>query len=318
MENSNAKTRNMAIIGVLIAGLLGSNIYWMMNNTAKTETITQQTQAIDEAANVKAELEKQYYESLSQLESLRSSNTELNKVLDSQKAQLAQQHAKIDDLIRNKKDLGKAREELSSLKGQVAQYMAEIDRLKGDNKALTERVTVIETEKTQLQTTVAAKTEQIAQTEKEKADIAAAKAQVETQNEALSKKVNRGSVIEVSDIQTINVNSKGKKSNIFTKTKGYKTSMKLRANEVTDGGDETFYVSIVDPLGEVMADEANQVLELNNHEKVRYTKAVKTSYSNKEAALNFDWGNDKKLKSGTYEINIYNKGFLCGKGTYKW
>ena len=83
MNTTQEKKNNKTVwIGILAALLLGSNAIWLFNNSGKNDTIAQQELKIDESEKVKVELDRQYLEALTQLEEMKGSNAELNKVME--------------------------------------------------------------------------------------------------------------------------------------------------------------------------------------------------------------------------------------------
>ena len=72
--SSNSKSNFIAVAVAAIIGLLCFSGYLLYkNNNLKTLT-EKQSLEIDESEKLKAELEKQYYESLSELEEMRGNN----------------------------------------------------------------------------------------------------------------------------------------------------------------------------------------------------------------------------------------------------
>ncbi|MCB9328528.1 MAG: hypothetical protein H6572_07550 [Lewinellaceae bacterium] len=83
------------------------------------------------------ELDQDYQAALVSLEEMRSENTDLNTLIDSQKAELATQKEKINNLIWTKRELTKAKDEIKKLTTQNNSFLAELEKLRSENATLT-------------------------------------------------------------------------------------------------------------------------------------------------------------------------------------
>lgn len=304
--NQGQKNNKTLLVGILALLLLLSNAYWLFQNSSKNEQIATEQSKVDELEGIKVKLEKEYYESLSQLEEMKSSNTELNKVIDAQKAQLSQQKSKIDDLIRNKKDLAAARAQIDGMKTQLNQYLAEIQALKQDNAKLTARVKEVEEQATQLEGNVRVLTDdknnltsQLNTTTKDLEDTKA-------REENLKK------VIKVDKVELIAINTKGEDVRKAKNASGFKVKFKTSKNSFARGK-ETFYVQVISPQGVTISNKAMKV-KLNNDEEVSFTSSTDINYSGAEqdvtASVIFE---DAKIEPHSqYEVRVYHRGEYVG------
>ena len=90
------------------------------------------------------------------------------------------------------------------------------------------------------------------------------------------------------------------------------------ANEIADQGMEQFYVRIINPIGETLAvEDLGSGITTNNRtgEEIRYTKVKELDYSNEEMSACFHWQPNTPFTKGTYDIEVYNKGYLAGAGS---
>ena len=87
----NSKQKLIAVSAVIIFLLLATviGLAVRLNNVGNTKAAL--STQLDESEQLKAELEKQYYEALSELEEMRGSNEELNALIESQKEELKTQ-----------------------------------------------------------------------------------------------------------------------------------------------------------------------------------------------------------------------------------
>lgn len=323
MANKDSKQQIIAIAAVAIVLLLLGNIYFLWNNYQKDDVIEQQTQSIDEAEKLKVELEKQYYEALSELEEMRGGNEELNSLIEKQKSELEAQKNKISRLIRSGKDLAAARSEMKSMTAQLQNYVAENDRLKAENARLATSINDLNSRTAQLEQNLTQ-----SRTEAESLGIRTAalreeKRGLEAERENLSKKVNIASVVAVEDVTVVGF--KSKKNGKAVKKKYAKNVDHLRVcfnateNRVTPSGNERFFVRIINPLGETLAVEtlgSGIMREESSGAQVRYTQSTDTDYNQEEQNLCMIWQPNIQFAKGAYEVEVYNKGFLAGTGGF--
>ena len=90
-KNDGSKQRIIAIAAVIILALLAVNIALLVGYNKKGAKANELSSMLDESEQLKVELEKQYYDALSELEEMRGSNEELNALIDQQKEELSQQ-----------------------------------------------------------------------------------------------------------------------------------------------------------------------------------------------------------------------------------
>merc|ERR1712137_961179 len=81
-KQDNSRQKLIAIAAVIIVALLGVNAFLIVNSMNKSKANKELTSQLDESEQLKAELEKQYYEALSELEEMRGSNEELNALIE--------------------------------------------------------------------------------------------------------------------------------------------------------------------------------------------------------------------------------------------
>ena len=201
MTKGKSNQRLSTILWVLLGASIIGNAYLLMDRSNMSEKATMQAQKITEAEQLNTELEKQYYEALSDLEEMRGDNDELNTMIETQKEELKQQKNKIASLIRNGQDLKAARAELAVLKTQAQEYVAKIEELQAENEQLTEVNLTLKKEKTEL-------TEQVEESMRVNDELTTAKAALISEKEVLTKenseleaKVNVASVVNVENIQ---------------------------------------------------------------------------------------------------------------------
>lgn len=323
MATNDSKQRIIAIAAVAIVLLLMGNAYFLWNNFQKDDVIEQQTQSIDEAEKLKVELEKQYYEALSELEEMRGGNEELNSLIEKQKSELEAQKNKISRLINNGKDLTAARAEMKSMTAQLRNYVSENDQLKVENARLTSSLNDLSSQNTALQEDLTATRSVADELSNQKATLEQEKQGLEEEKEDLSRKVNIASVVKVDDITVTGF--KSKKNGKAVKKKYAKNIDHLRVcfntteNKVAPTGNERFFIRIINPLGETLAVEtlgSGITQDAESGAQVRYTQVTDAEYTQEEQNICMIWQPNIQFNKGAYEIEVYNKGYLAGRGGF--
>lgn len=317
MNNTQSKQNLTAILIGIIILLLGAVGYlWYNLNKVSNKSQVQQTEMM-ELQKVQAELDQDYQAALESLEEMRGSNTQLNALIDSQKEELKAQKEKINGLIWTKKELDKARAELKTLNVNVAKYLADIQQLKEENKLLTEDNSKLTQN---LEAEVKAKEGVI----EERNSLTQEKENLSKTNAALGSKVDMANSIKINfmEVKGYEVRDGGK---LKEKSKAKDIEM-LRVcfltetNMVTPSGQKKFFIRIINPLGETVAvdDQGAGVLtnKLDNSQ-VRYTTSGDITYKNEDTNACIDWTVPNALAKGDYKIEMYNNGFLVGKGQFK-
>jgi len=312
--NQNKPNQNFiaiaAVIGVILLGIIG---YFAYQNSKTNQQLETTMSELDETTKLKAELEAQYNQALTDLEAQKTTNQELNAVIDQQKADLEQQKNKIAGLLKNKGSLDKARVEIDNLKSQVSQYMAQLDKLKAENEALAGENATLASEKEQLAANLQSKSV-------ENEELSSSKAQLVSEKAALSDKVNVASAIKMKSVSAVGQKVKGsgkvKEEDSAKSVEQIKVCFTTVENEVVKAGSEKFYVRIINPLGETLAIEdmgSGMLTNKKTGEEVRYTKMEELDYSNNEAQSCVVWApTNASFAKGEYQIEVYNKGFQVG------
>lgn len=306
------------IVGVFLAIAVGVLTYYnVQQNKELTAYQQRENDALDsiytenaETASMRTEMESAYENAIAELESLKGTNAELNNQIEAQQKELADQKDKIAVLLKDRQQLGKARKAIDSMKVEIAGYLADIEKIKAENAELANS-------NQQLTTNLQTK-------EVENAQLNETKAILVSQNENLTRTVKIGSVIKVKDVHTdalkVRSNGKVKEKSSAKQVDQLKICFTTVANDVAQPGTEEFQVRIVNPRGETMAQEAlgsGTIYDEKTGEEVRFTQTAQLDFNQDEQNVCMTWNPTGKFDSGTYNIEIYNKGHLAGKGSFK-
>jgi predicted nucleic acid-binding Zn-ribbon protein len=321
-SDSQQSFKTGAIVAIVLLSLLTLTFLFLWRSSAKqTDSMAY---ALDESSMLKAELEKQYYEALSELEELRGSNEELNGLIEQQKEELRAAKDRIEVLLRDGRNLGEARKEMSRLKGQVEQYVAEINQLRQENEELAFRTARLSEENEFLTTNLDSARMTNMELASAKAALTSEKEYIEADRARLSKKVNIASVISVKNLEVEGLKMKGTGKAVSRRAAKNIDQLQVcfttTANQVAEPGDERFYIRIVNARGETLAvEELGSGIFTNqaNGEQIRYTQYKEIDYNQGEQQLCTVWSPSQSFQEGNYTVEVYNKGYLAGSKSFQ-
>ncbi|MCB0706307.1 MAG: hypothetical protein KDC34_13405 [Saprospiraceae bacterium] len=323
-SSNNSKQRLIAIAAVVVVALLAVNAVLLFNKFKLDKKVTQQGVELQEAQQLQQELNEKYDQALADLEQQRSDNEEMNALIDQQTAELSAQKTQIDNLISDGRNLTKARSEIKKLNAQVEQYLAEINTLKEQNEMLASENTQLASDKEMLSGDLEQQKVANQELSTARAALVSEKEELESQNQNLSRTVNYASVVKVENIDVTGLMTKdaGKtvKKKYAKNVDQLKVCFETTINEITEPGREQFYVRIISPTGETLAIEglgSGIMTNSQTNEQIRYTQIKEYNYSQDETQLCFIWEPNVTFQEGTYEVEIYNKGFLAGSSNFE-
>lgn len=317
--SQSSQQKLLALATVAIIALLGLSAFLIYTKVNQDKLIKSQSAELIEETRLKADLEKEYYQALSDLEEMRGNNSELNAMIETQKTELKKSKDRIDGLIKTSKDLEKAREEI----GRLRQYVTEVEELRKQNAALRDTNTVLSSQRDEL--VIAVQQERLTNEElsNERTALASQNESLAQEREVLARKVDIASSIKVADISATGytVRNSGKESD-SKKAKsidGLKICFHTTNNVIASNGQETFHIRVINPLGEVMAiqDLGSGNMNLSNSgESIQYTQAVEVDYTGEPGEGCVNWQPGLPFEKGTYQVEVYNKGFIAGKANF--
>lgn len=318
-SGSNPQKTLLIVAGVIIVALLALNVYLWVNKNSQSKQNEQLSEKLDETEKVRAELEKEYYQALTDLEAMKGSNAELNALIEQKEVELTNQKNQIEGLLRNKGDLSKARQQITSLNAKVEQYLAEINQLRQQNEQLATENTQLSGQNQELSSTLESERQTNQQLSSTQAQLQTEKEELEKTKENLSRKVNAASVVKVNDQAVTGLDAKNKKTRKSKNTLALNICFNTVVNEVAEPGVELFLIRLILPSGETMAlDELGSGAFVNNAngEQLRYTRAKEADYQNNVAKVCADWKPGQAFPEGQYKLEVYNKGYLAGTTSF--
>ncbi len=322
MATSNQNVKALVIIALI--GLFGLNVYQFFNNSnLQKDNLSKETELV-QLEDAKAKLDKEYQQSVSDLNDMKTNNEELNRVIDSQKEELRIQKEKIGGLLKDSKNLAMARKEIESMKTKTQDYIAEINRLKSENAELSTQNTSLQTDKANLTQEVQTKSAENQQLSEVKENLSKEKESLSKEKDMLGRKVNRATAIPVTKVDAEAYRERDGKSpksvSKAAESEFIEVCFKTTINKNTEAGSEKFFVRIISPTGETQAIESEGSGVIRNDqtgETIKYSTTAMTQYSNDEKKVCAKFKNPGAFTAGVYQIEVFNKGYLVGTSTLK-
>ncbi len=309
----------IAIIAIML--LLLVNAYMMYNKYNQDKIIQQQQDELEEVTQLKNDLDEEYFEALSELDDLKSDNEELNTTIEEQKKKIRDQKENIDRLIIDRSQFQKAKNELEKLKENIDGYLAEMEQLYQEKAELNELNQNLSARNESLEDRVNRERQEKMRLQEQKDTLLSSTIQLQKKQQRLADKVDLASVIRVENIEAEGFKvsrsgkyrSRRKADNIDILQICFETTF----NRVAPKGSETFFIRIINPVGETMAVDAlgSGIFKMEDGNEVRYTQSIEVDYQGEPNRFCMEWKPNAAFKSGLYEIELYNKGHRTGKTT---
>ena len=236
------------------------------------------------------------------LDSMRGINMGLDSQMVSIKKELEGKRAQIEILLRNKKELDKARALINSLKSDNQIYFAKIDSMHQVIAALSDTVRVKEAVNKQLQSE---------------------KSQLLTEKTLLTRKVELSSLLIPENVQATGVFMKSSDREVPTtkakKAQKLKVCFDVPENRGVDAGDKTILVRILNPQGATIAVESSGsgMFTTETGEQQQYTTLAKFNYNNTKQNVCLHWSQTQAFGAGSYKVFFYQDGHELGNSEFE-
>ncbi|WP_293871229.1 hypothetical protein [Flavobacterium sp.] len=291
MENQNSHSKLKAVIGILAVLLVISLVYiFKLTSDAKTLQTTVTT--------VKSEKD-----------SVLKDLADLKTTYD---AAIAENTSMSDELITERDKVVKLMTELKSAKGDNAslmKYKSQYKALEQKMQNMMQEVAVLKTQNQEL-TTHLDSTKVVLDDSKKYNQVLVG------QNEELSKTVEKGSKLTITNLKTASykVRSSGKQiaTDKASRTDMLKINFTIAENKIAKSGDKTYYVQVIDSKNNVLGDKATISFGENT---LTYSFTTNVKYENKTVEVSEQLPG-KNFEKGTYFVNVFDKGELVSKSSF--
>lgn len=304
-KNSGNGTKNV-LIGVLFAALLGSLGYILWNKNQSQGGTASRTGAESEVAIAMSEsdsLRQMFNLAEMRLDSITGANnslqgekTELQKVIESRKAEITKI---LNDKNATVADLSRARKMIGELNGQIGRLEAQVTQLRGENQELTVRNTHLNVEKNVLTQNLSTRT---------------------AENDALANTVDVASTLTATGMSIIPVRDtrrgKEKETSFARKADKLKVAFNVE-NRITTSGPADIYVIVTDPKGHIVQNTGlgSGAMTTRQDGDRNFTAKVPVEYeTGTRKGVSFPIANPDGFQPGDYKIEVYHNGFKIGEG----
>lgn len=296
IENTREGNTKLIALAITILLLLGAGTYLFIDNNNVKELNVQQKAQIDTLSTIKTQLELELASIKNELAIFQGKNIELDSMLIAANNEIEIKTKKIRVLINKGASVDRIKKEMEELRTLNVQYLDKIKELEARLLALTDTIGTLKTNNGEL-------TQQVST--------------LQTENSELAKKVALAGALRVDNVLVIGEKksksgkyapSKLKKANRFLVT------FDLAENKLAESGERTIYVSITDPTGKVMQNNASgSFMNDDQNLSVPYTQMHTVSYGSQtqKIILPIDFDTNE-LKAGSYKIEFYVDKYLAG------
>ena len=291
MEEQKSNSNLKAIVVVLALLLVGSLAYIFKLSSDAKATQEQIVKVTDDKGKVLDELtalKATYDDAIAE-------NTSMSSELITEREKVVQL---MNDVQKSKGDVASLqgyRQKFIALDSKMKTLMVQVDELKAQNATLTVQrdstVTVLGESKKYNEVLVG-------------------------QNEELSKTVERGSKLTITNLQTAAYKLKSSGKEIATEKASradvLKISFTVAENSIAKSGDKTYYVQIIDSKNNVLGEKKTVTFD---DKILTYSFVTIVKYENKTMQVSQDL-QGKDFEKGTYFVNVFDKNELVSKSSF--
>ncbi len=292
------------IIGLLIAAIVILGGFFIFDHSKSNENLKAQQTEVAKVTSEKSNIQSSFDASLARLDSMQTSNADLNGKLTASNAEIAKMKSEIRSILHKKNvsasELSKARDLIAKLNGQITDLQAQIAMLSQQNDSLKQNVVVLTTQN---------------QTLSHNLDST----HVVTQN--LEKKVDIASTLNASNISITPVkvknNGKEKISTVAKRVDKLLVSFDVN-NRIIQPGTTDLYVIVTGPDGKPVTTPnslGNTFITRDSSSKTFTAKLPVDLETAKSKNVQFAFSPSGHFQQGNYTIQIYQNGFLIGQKT---
>lgn len=301
-KGGNSRTL-LIVIAVLLLVVIGV-VAWLIistsaSNKAKEEALNAQQQA--ELALEQYKMEQEFNELNSQFQTLEgqqiviqddSVKRELEEKYQAARMQVEMLEKQLrDQRNMSQQEINKLKNEIATLREILKNYVAQIDQLNKENEQLRAQNEELQNKNNSLSSQVAETTRQ---------------------NEHLNERMTLAEKLNVTGVQLVALNNKGKTEKKVQKAKQLMVTFTIPQNNSTPVGEKTIYMRIVSPTGQLLGNGGSFQFE-GTTLTCSAKKAIE--YAGQEiGGIKIFWDIDTALSPGTYTVELFTDGYrLCSR-----
>ena len=281
MENNSNNSGLKAAIVVLALLLLGSGAYIYKLTTDNKESVTALT-------TEKSALSEELKAKIAEYDIMISDNTALKEELQSEQLKMVELLEQVEKSKGDAASMAKYKSSYLELKGEMDNLVAENKLLKQQNVTLTSSLD---------------STNVVLNDAKRFTDT------LLTQNESLTKTVEKGSKLAVLNLKVLAVKEKSSGKQIETdkarRADKLKVSFLIAENQIAKNGDREYYVQIIDSKSNIIGEKATIPA---GDKTLTYSFISTVKYDNKSVQVSEEVSGEN-FAAGTYFVNVFDKNF---------
>lgn len=279
MENKSNNSGLKAAVVVLALLLLGSIGYIFKLNSDKNEVVTTLTEEKDNLSNeLKAKI--------AEYDAMIADNTALKEELQAEQAKMVEL---LEQVEKSKGDAAA----MKKYKDQYFRLKREMDNLVAENKILKEQNVAL--------------TSSLDSTNVVLSDAKKFNDTLLTQNESLTKTVEKGSKLAVLNLKVLAVKQRSSGKQIETdkanRADVLKVSFLIAENQIAKTGAREYFVQIIDSKNNILGEKKTVPV---GDKTLTYSFLSTVKYENKTVQVNEDVSG-KDFAKGTYFVNVFDK-----------
>jgi cell division protein FtsB/exonuclease VII small subunit len=306
MENDQKESRNKKLmLGVVIALILiiGVTLYFVYSGHEDNTDLTAQKSTLDSTFH---SLSDTLDVRSAELEQITDRNTVLDSTVSAKQAMIVAERGQIAAILKKAK---MTKTELEEAKSRITQYETSISELQ-------QKVVELNAQNQQLTQANSQLSDSLSSEKKTTTELNA-------ENKGLSQKVVLGSLLQLREVDVNGVKQRQNGKEITVRyakaAESLRISFETGQNAVLSAGPLSLYVRIINPAGETIsvADQGSGTLQLTQYgTQVQYTKKADITWNQTSKKVLVYW--TKNISSpGIYHVEIYQSGYLIGRGQVK-
>ena len=303
--NQNEAKKKNVLIGVIVGLLVivGITFYYVRSsNNDNTELVVEKAQLDSTFQNLTDTMDVRN----SEIAQMTSKNVKLDSALAASQASIENKKKQISGL------LGKAKmskTELAEAKAMIVDYQACIVELQNKVVQLSAQNQQLTQDNQQLGA-------ELTSEKKTSADL-------NEKNMVLAKRVEAGSLLQLAKVDVVAIkkgmNDKEKTVKNAKAAESLRISFETGMNKVLLKGPLSLYIRVINPRGETIsvANQGSGILQLvESNTPVQYSTKADIDWNQTSKKVAVYWKQNINT-AGTYKVEIYQSGYLIGKGEVK-
>jgi len=293
MQENSKSTVNKVLLALVIAEAIAILVLFI-NKGKQEKEAEEMMQKIEIGNNQKDSLNREMEIILDNYNQLQTTNDTIN-------AQLAEQKAKVEELMTTLKrtkasnldSLKKYRAEVETLRSIMRSFVVQIDSLNTKNQILTEE-----------NNRLSGQLSNARQQNKQLSNV----------KDSLQGRVKEAETLKAQGIKLVALNDRDNETSRILKTKKFRVTFTLSENEMTKKGEKDLMVRLVKPDGSILMNESSGFFNYQGKE-IAYSSKKNVNYDGKAQNAVVYVISREVLSAGNYQADVFCEGRNIGSVT---